>query len=67
MRALVIVVITIIILGSIAGGLYYMDMIPSFSNEESEEAYTPPPLDENPPMNGDSIDAIARQMEEQKK
>lgn len=66
-RAIIIAIVAILLLGSL-GAMYAFGYFDSFVGESNEEyAFVPPPINDNPPVNGDAIDSIAREIEDRKK
>jgi hypothetical protein len=64
-RTFVLIIAGILLLAGIAatvGWLFFLDGEAS----ETHEEYTPPPLSDDPPMDGSALDSIAREMEQRR-
>lgn len=64
-RKTIIILAAVLVALLVAGGAYLLLAGDTVGTEpEPAPEFTPPPLSDDPPMSGDNIDAIMRQMEE---
>ena len=67
LKGIIAAVLLILALGGFAFAYWGGHLGDLGGSSEGGSTYVPPPIDENPPMNGDAIDSLAREREDRRK